>query len=321
MPDDGVKLDIAIATYGHTTAVKDHRAPINGVTPNFIEVVPIIGAFRRMVRDAEFDVCEMAPTTYLIARARGAPYIALPIFVMRRFHHGGFVVRPDSGIKVPKDLEGRRVGVRAYSVTTGVWTRGIFTNEYGLDSAKVTWVVDDEEHVATLELPANVVHAPPGKSLASMMASGELQAGFAGPAGIGRAGPPVGNWEAGGAPAQSYPELIPEAAKVEADWYRTTGIYPIHGTIVVKDDVLAKHPFVAKSLFDAFAAAKRPYLERLKAGVGSAPEDLRYRSFAPLMSDPLPYGMKANRASIEALVTYAVQQKLIPKRPALDEVF
>ena len=98
MPDDGVKLDIAIATYGHTAAVKDGSIPIKGVTPNFIEVVPIIGAFRRMVRDVEFDVCEMAPTTYMIARARGAPYIALPIFVMRRFHHAGFVVRPDSGI-------------------------------------------------------------------------------------------------------------------------------------------------------------------------------------------------------------------------------
>ena len=73
----------------------------------------------------------MAPTTYMIARALGAPYIALPIFLMRRFHHGGFVVRPDAGIKVPKDLEGKKVGVRAYSVTTGVWTRGIFINEYG----------------------------------------------------------------------------------------------------------------------------------------------------------------------------------------------
>jgi 4,5-dihydroxyphthalate decarboxylase len=194
-------------------------------------------------------------------------------------------------------------------------------NEYGLDAAKVTWVVDDEEHVATLKLPPNVVHAQPGKSLTSMMAGGELQAGFAGPAGIGRAGPPVGNWEAGGTSAQTYPELFPDAAKLEADWHRTTGIYPIHGTIVVKDEVLAKHPFVAKSLFDAFAAAKQPYLDRLKAGVGSAPEDIRYRSFAPLMSDPLPYGMKANQASIEALVTYAVQQQLIPKRPALDEVF
>jgi len=322
MPDDGVKLDIAIATYGHTAAVKDGDVPIKGVTPNFIEVVPIIGAFRRMVRDLEFDVCEMAPTTYLIARARGAPYIALPIFVMRRFHHAGFVIRPDSGIKVPKDLEGRRVGVRAYSVTTGVWTRGIFMNEYGVDSAKVTWVVDDEEHVATLELPSNVIHAPPGKSLATMMASGELQAGFTGPAGIGRAGPPTGNWEQGAhAHTQVYTELIADAAKVEADWYRRTRIYPIHGTIVVKDAVLTKHPHVARALFDAFTAAKQLYLERLKAGVGSAPEDMRYRSFAPLMGDPLPYGIEANRASIEALITYALQQGLIPKRPAVSEVF
>ena len=206
-----VPLKIAVATSGHTAAVKDGTVPIEGVEANFVEVVPIIAAFRRMVRDVEFDVCEMAPTTYLIARARGAPYIALPIFVMRRFHHGGFVVRPDAGITMPKDLEGKHVGVRAYSVTTGVWTRGIFTNEYGLDASKVTWVVDDEEHVTTLKLPDNVIHAPPGKSLASMMASGELQAGFTGPAGIGRAGAPTANWEQGGqTPAQNYPELIPE---------------------------------------------------------------------------------------------------------------
>src|SRR5215471_9582398 len=217
MPDSGVKLDIAIATYGHTAALKDGSVRIAGIAANFIEVVPIVGAFRRMVRDLEFDVCELAPTTYLIARARGAPYIALPIFVMRRFHHGGFVVRPDSGIKVPKDLEGRRVGVRAYSVTTGVWTRGIFTNEYGLDSSKVTWVVDDEEHVTSLRLPDNVIHAPEGKSLAGMMASGELQAGFTGPAGIGRAGPPTGAWEQRvQASSVVYPELIANAAEEEA---------------------------------------------------------------------------------------------------------
>ena len=190
-----------------------------------------------MVRDVEFDVCEMAPTTYMIARALGAPFIALPIFLMRRFHHGGFVVRPDSGIKEPKDLEGKKVGVRAYSVTTGVWTRGIFVNEYGLDSSKVTWVVDDEEHVTSLKLPPNVVHAPNGKSLASMMASGELQAGFSGPAGIGRAGPPTGAWEQRAQTSTvSYPELIANAPEVEAQWFRRTGIYPIHGLIVVKDE-------------------------------------------------------------------------------------
>jgi 4,5-dihydroxyphthalate decarboxylase len=315
-------LKIAVATAGHTAAVKDGSIPIKGVTAEFVEVVPIIAAFRRMVRDVEFDVCEMAPTTYLIARARGAPYIALPIFVMRRFHHGGFVVRPDSGIKVPKDLEGKKAGVRAYSVTTGVWTRGIFTNEYGLDADKVTWVVDDEEHVTTLKLPGNVTHAPPGKSLASMMASGELQAGFTGPAGIGRAGAPTANWEQGGqTPAQNYPELIADAAIGEADWYRRTGIYPIHGTIVVKTDVLAKNPHVGCALFDAFTTAKNAYVEKLKSGHGDSETDNRYRSFIPLMGDPLPYGMTANRASIGALMTYALQQKLIPERMLLKQAF
>lgn len=317
-----LSLSIAIAASGHTAALKTGSVPIEGVEANFVEVVPIIAAFRRMVRNVEFDVCEMAPTTYLIARARGAPYIALPIFVMRRFHHAGFAVRPDSGIKVPKDLEGKKVGVRAYSVTTGVWTRGIFTNEYGLDADKVTWVVDDEEHVDTLKLPPNVVHAPERQSLADMMASGELQAGFTANAGIGRAGPPTGGWEKGGqAPMQTYPELIDNAAQVEADWFRRTGIYPIHGTIVVKTDVLAKHPWVARSLLDAFTKAKQPYLEQLRRGEGDKPEDVRYRGFLSLMNDPLPFGIAANGPSIDALMTYALQQKLIPERIPLEQAF
>jgi 4,5-dihydroxyphthalate decarboxylase len=321
---DQPNLKIAIATYGHTRALKWGDVRIEGVDPAFVEVVPIIGAFRRMVRDVEFDICEMAPTTYMIARALGAPYIALPVFLMRRFHHGGFVVRPDAGIKVPKDLEGKKVGVRAYSVTTGVWTRGIFVNEYGLDSAKVTWVVDDEEHVATLKLPPNVVHAPEGKSLQSMMKAGEIQAGFTGPAGVGRAGPPVSGWDKAGAAtaaADTYPELIADVEKVEADWFRKSGIYPIHGLIVVKDEHIKRHPWLARSLMNAFVAAKKPYLEELKRGQGDSSEDKRYRNFLSLMSDPLPYGSAANRASIEALVTYSLQQKLIPARPQLDQVF
>ncbi len=320
---DRPNLKIAIGTYGHTRAVKWGDVRVEGIDPAFVEVVPIIGAFRRMVRDLEFDICEMAPTTYMIARALGAPYIALPIFLMRRFHHGGFVVRPDSGIKVPKDLEGKKVGVRAYSVTTGVWTRGIFVNEYGLDSAKVTWVVDDEEHVTTLKLPPNVVHAPEGKSLQSMMKAGEIQAGFTGPAGVGRAGPPISGWDKAGAAAaaDTYPELIANVEKVEADWFRHSGIYPIHGLIVVKDEHIKRYPWLARSLMNAFVAAKKPYLEELKRGQGDSPEDKRYRNFLTLMSDPLPYGSAANRASIEALVTYSLQQKLIPARPQLDQVF
>jgi len=316
------RLKIAVATYGHTKDIKSGAVAIAGLEPDFVEVVPIIGAFRRMVRDVEFDVCEMAPTTYMIARALGAPFIALPIFLMRRFHHGGFVVRPDSGIRQPRDLEGKKVGVRAYSVTTGVWTRGIFVNEYGLDFSKVTWVVDDEEHVTSLKLPSNVVHAPGDKSLASMMASGELQAGFSGPAGIGRAGPPTGAWEQRAqASTVTYQELIADAADVEAQWFRRTGIYPIHGLIVVKTAVLAQHPQVAKSLFDAFRQTKDAYVARLKAGEGDSADNTKYRKMMALMPDPLPYGMAANRSSIEALVTYSLQQKLIPSRPQLDQVF
>jgi 4,5-dihydroxyphthalate decarboxylase len=105
------------------------------------------------------------------------------------------------------------------------------------------------------------------------------------------------------------------------DWYRRTGIYPIHGLVVVKDEHLTNFPWLARALMDTFAASKNRYLEELKLGKGEAVEDKRYRKFLTLMNDPLPYGISANRPSIEALVTYALQQDLIPSRPQLDQVF
>jgi 4,5-dihydroxyphthalate decarboxylase len=158
--------------YGHTAALLDRTISIAGIAPDFAETGDMIWAFRRMVRDLAYDVCEMAPTTYFAARSLGAPYIALPVFVMRRFHHGGIVCRKDANVRAPADLEGKRVGVRAYSVTTGVWTRGILADEYGVDLAKVTWVVADDDHVASVSLPPNVIRAPAGRSLAAMIAAG-----------------------------------------------------------------------------------------------------------------------------------------------------
>ena len=314
-----VKLDLAIGEYPHTAALLSGAIPIEGVEPNFIRVVPQIGAYRRMVRQLEFDVCDIAPTTYIIARALGAPFIALPIFVMRRFHHGGILVRPDAGVKHPKDLEGRKVGVRAYSVTTGVWVRGILMDEYGVDASKITWVVDDEEHVTQLKLPDNVVHAPEGRSLADMMADGELAAGLEGNAGIGRSGSPTGaGWQVREA---NYPELFANAEELEAAWYRRTGIYPIHGTIVVKDEILKQHPWVARSLFDAFLAAKTQWLTKLRSGEADSATDKKYRKLSQIVGDPLPYGTKANVASMEALADTAFKQKLTPRRMKTSEVF
>jgi len=317
---DQIKLDIAIASYPHTAALLNGEVRIDGVVPNFIKVTPQIAAYRRMVRQVEFDVCEIAPTTYIIARAYGAPFIGLPIFVTRRFHHSGLLVRPDAGIKHPKDLEGRKVGVRAYSVTTGVWTRGILIDEYGLDSSKVTWVVDDEEHVTQLKLPPNVVHAPEGRSLADMMAAGELSAGFDANAGIGRSGSPTGGgWKQVEA---NYPELFPDAAEREAAWYKKTGIYPMHGTIVVKDEVLKAHPWIARSLYSAFSEAKALWLAKLRSGEAAAASDNKYRQLAKIVGDdPLPYGLKQNLATIQALDDTAFKQDLTPRRMAIEEIF
>jgi 4,5-dihydroxyphthalate decarboxylase len=314
-----VPLKIAIAEHPHTSAIRDRSIPIEGVDAEFITVKPQIGAFRRMVRDVEFDVCELAPTTYLIARAYGAPFVALPVFVVRRFHHGGLLVRPDAGIKTPKDLEGKKVGVRAYSVTTGVWTRQVLIDEFGLDSSKVTWVVDDEEHVTQLKLPPNVVHAPANSSLSEMMEKGELAAGFAAAAGIGRTGAPTGGWQEVEA---DYPDLLPNAAELETEYYARTGVYPMHGTIVVKDSVLAEHPWIARSLFDAFTQAKQEWLARLDAGEATSASDRKYIELRKIVGhDPLPYGLAENLKTIQALEATAFRQGLTPRRMSIDELF
>ncbi len=315
-----IPLTIAIADYPHTAAIRDGSIPIEGVEPEFITVLPQIAAYRRMVRQVEFDVCEIAPTTYMIARAYGAPFVALPIFVTRHFHHGGVLVRPDAGIRVPKDLEGKKVGVRAYSVTTGVWTRQIFMEEFGMDSSKVTWVVDDEEHVQQLQLPPNVEHAPAGTSLFAMMQAGEIQAGFAANAGIGRSGSPTGGWKT--EDTSQWPDLLPNAAAFEAEWYQRTGIYPMHATIVVKDAVLQEYPFVARSLFDAFSQAKTEWLAKLHSGAADTASDRKYRKLTSIVGDdPLPYGMAANLPTINALEETAFKQKLIPARLPITRSF
>ncbi len=319
---DTLRLTISVRSQGHTMPLKDGTVTLDGIAFEFIEVEPQIAAYRRMVRDLEFDACELASTTYYIARSHGAPYTALPIFFERKFHHTGLVVRPDAGIAHPRDLEGRKVGVRAYSVTTGVWTRGILQNEYGLDCSKVTWVVDDEEHVAQMVLPPNVVHAPEGRSLADMMAAGDLQAGFTANAGIGRAGPPTEGWAASAAPVDSYPELLPDGKAAEAEWFARTGILPMHSTLVIRDEILAARPDVAPKVYNAFLKAKQIYLERLRSGEASSKQDEGRRKLMKIVgADPLPYGLAANRPSIEALKLYAEQQKLMAREVSVEELF
>jgi 4,5-dihydroxyphthalate decarboxylase len=326
---NALRLSAAIATYGHTKALKTKQLQPAGCELDFVEVEPIIAAFRRMIRTLEFDVCELAPTTYLAARDAGIPITALPIFLMRRFHHGDMVCRPGSGISAPKDIEGRVVGVRTYAQTTGLWVRGILQHEYGVDPDSITWVVDDEEHVTSYQLPTNVVTTAPGQSISGLFHEGGIDAALTGPAGIGRSGAPTAGWAIAGAgfdearkPSEDYYPLFPGARALEADWYRRTGIYPIHGLVVVKNEILEANPWLAKSLVDAFTASKRPFLESLRAGIDDAKEFASYTSLREIVGDdPLPYGIEPNEKSIEALIDYSVDQHIATRRYAIDEVF
>lgn len=297
-------LKVALRTYPYTEALKSGAITIPGTTLAFEEVKPHIAAFRRMVRDLAFDICEIAPTTYMIARAYGVPIIALPVFFLRRFHHAGLVVRPEAGIVTPKDLEGKRFGVRAYSVTTGVWKRGLLQNDYGVDIDKINWFVDDEEHVEALKLPANVKHVPDGSSLMAMMAAGDLDAACVGNAGIGRAGKPGEGWnQAGPVLPDNLRELFDNPNELDREVYAKNGVYPIHGTLVIKESVLAENPDLAANLYEAFCAAKAPYLAALQAGTATGKQADKDSKLMPIVGDdPIPYGLEANRTSIEALI-------------------
>src|SRR6476661_1306242 len=175
MPE--TKLKTVTRTQGNNRALKDGTVKPTTFEFAFEENDPLIAAFRRMVRGNDFDICEMAITTYICARAHGKPMTAVPVFLVRAFHHGAILCNTKAGIGSPKDLEGKRVGVnRGYTVTTGVWARGVLQDEYGVDLSKITWVLSGDEHVAEYKAPANVVPIEPGKKMEDMLVSGELAA-------------------------------------------------------------------------------------------------------------------------------------------------
>jgi 4,5-dihydroxyphthalate decarboxylase len=301
-------MKTAIGTYGHTKALKDGTVRPKRVELAFEEVSPIIAAFRRMVRGLEFDVSEMAISTYLCARAFNKPFTAIPIFPVRAFHHGAIVYNTRSGIKGPGDLAGRKVGVnRGYTVTTGLWARGILQSQYGVDLNKVTWVLSGDEHVQEWKAPSNVVTATKGKDdLAQLLLAGEIDAAI----GVGTVDSP------------DVMPLIPDARNAGYQWFNQTGIYPINHTVVVKDALLAANPWIAEELFIAFKGAKQAYLDRLAAGKDLAPEDQSVVQLKSVVGpDPFPYGIEANRKALEAALQFNFDQKIIPRRVSVEEVF
>jgi 4,5-dihydroxyphthalate decarboxylase len=268
-------------------ALKDGTVRLRGVELEWVEVDPLIKAFRQMVRENAYDVCELAITTYLVAKEHGARFTALPVFLVRDFHHGAIVAREPGD---PKALEGKRVGVnRGYTVTTGVWARGVLAAEHGVDLDSITWVLSGDEHVAEYEPPPNVVSAG-GRDLGELLAEGQLAAA------IGIAG---------------YPPLVEDAHEAGFRALRERGHYPINHLVVMRDELLGDAP----SVYDGFVRAKEAYL----AGGELDPTHARVAEITG--GDPLPYGLEPNRRALEELVDHAVQQHLLRERPDIDSLF
>ncbi|BCL32481.1 ABC transporter substrate-binding protein [Streptomyces aurantiacus] len=305
------KLTVVLGDFPHAQPLLDGDAGMDGYLVEPVEVKPVIGAYRRMIRDLEFDVCELAPVSYLMARQEGIPLTAVPVFLNRRFHHGDVQCATRSGIRVPRDLEGRRVGVRAYSVSTGVWVRGVLGEEYGVDTDKITWVVDDDDHIEG-RVPANVERVTDGRSLGELLRAGEIDAALTGNAGTGRAGSPRAGWTAAPDPRSGgddgpYP-LFPEAGTLAVDHYLRTGVYPLHSLISVRSELVERDPGLPAKLYAAFAQSKRRHLAD-RPEWSAVPRLARQGQQTG--GDPVPYGITANETSLNAMVRFSVRQGLL----------
>ena len=299
-------LTIALGDYGITKPIKRAGADLGRLNLRFVEVEQIVPMMRRMCRGLEFDICEMAFTTYLCARAAGLPFTAIPVFVTRNFHHWAVFVNTRSGVKKPKDLEGRKVGVnRGYTVTTGLWARGVLQSEYGVDLNKITWIPTDDEHVLGFKQPANVDYRFRGAKMLDLLMSGEIDAAI-------------------GEVAVDAPEikpLLPDARNEAFGYFRRTGIYPINHGVVVKDSLLKESPWIADELCRAFEKAKVEYRKNLDLGDAATSWDRAAKVNAEVVGDPYPFGIEPNRKALEAMTQFAVDQKMVPRKYAVEELF
>lgn len=297
-----------------------NRALINGaVQPDGIELTVLVEPSPqrhwRMGRHREYDVCEFSLASYLMMRDRGdSSVVAIPVFPHRRFRHSFAFVNARSGIRTPKDLEGRKVGLRTWQTTAGVWLRGILQDEHRLDLRAVRWFSQDEEDIP-LALPPGIAHerVPEGKTVTRMLEEGELDA--------------LLYPEQPGAVARGDPRvrrLFDDPRHEEVAYFERTGIFPIMHTVVLQESVLAAHPWVAVNLLRAFreskdrafAAMRNPRAISL-AWLQEAIEE-QERVLGP---DPWAYEVPRNRVALETFVRYAHEQGLIARRLPVESLF
>jgi 4,5-dihydroxyphthalate decarboxylase len=275
-----------LADYAVTKAMKDGRVRSDIVNLDYCGPTPAHNGFKAMVRESKFDAGELAIVTFLQAKAYGKPYVLLPTPISGRFQHhcAGFNI--DFGHLDPKDIEGKKVGVRTYTQTTALWIRGILRHEYGVDLDKVTWMTLGDGHLAEYRDPANCERLPAGSSIPEMMLKGELAAAVLG---------------------EDMPKdervrtLVPNAQAAAKDWFARENVVPINHMFAVHEDISKQRPDVVRELYRMIVESRD-----LAEGV-------------PAVFPPI--GLEANRKGLQLAIDWALDQKIIPHRLSVDELF
>jgi 4,5-dihydroxyphthalate decarboxylase len=282
-----IRLHTLLGDYPNTRALRAGLLGSPALEFDFADVKVPNRGFKRTVRELEFDASELAIATFFQAKAYGKPLVLLPAAIVGRSQHQCIVYNAERGRLAPKDLEGRRVGVRAYAQTTVTWVRGMLAEEHGLDIGKVRWITFEDGHLAEYRDPPSCERAPEGGDMMAMLGSGELDAAIVG-------NEPITD--------PRFRTLIGDPQAAGEAWCRRHGAVPVNHMMVVKASLSESHPEAVAELFRL--------LFRAKASAG-----------APAGRDMLPFGFEALRPSLEIALDYSFRQGLLPRRPGVDELF
>ena len=282
-----LRLKTLLDDYPNTRALRRGEITSPTVSFDFADVPFVANAFKRTVRNLEFDVSELAIVTFLMAKAHGKPYVLMPAVVLGRFQHPFLVYNSARGELRPQDLNGRRVGIRSYSVTTSMWLRGILANDYGVNLDSIRWVTFEDPHVAEYKDPPTVERAPEGSDVLKMLLDGEVDAIVLRDTKL---------------EDPRLKRLIPDPDRAAQEWHARNRAIQINHMVTVRDTLTKSNPDAVREVYRLLVEAKR-------------------RGPAPGTPDMTPFGLEANRRNLEVAIEYVYQQRLIPKRFKVDELF
>lgn len=285
---DKLKLSTLLGNYPNALALKSGQIKSDLVDFDFADVKVPNTAFKTLVRDAKYDLAELAIVTFLQAKTYGKPYVLIPATVLGRGQHHTIAYNPERGPLTASELAGKRVGVRAHTVTTGAWVRGFLADDYGVATESVRWVTFEDPHLAEYTDPGFVTRAPAGKTPVQMLLDGELDAAIVGDT----------------LPDPRLRPLIPDADAVARAWAQKHGGVPINHMMVVRGSIAKERPDAVKDIFRA--------LRESRNAASPPPGGLL---------DPWRFGVEANRRSLEIIIGHCVRQKLIPRAFTVDELF